>query len=84
MSAEAEAAVGSEERCAHFKESLENGNKDWFKNKPNPDDKDQRVTYTYMGEGKSVWDKYGIFSFYPDDCSFSSLNKGELNTFTFR
>jgi hypothetical protein len=82
QSEEAEAAVASEEKCARFKKSIST-NTDWFKLTPKPGDEDQRITYTYQGSDQSMWDKYGIMTFYPDDCYFISLNKGEVKQLSF-
>lgn len=80
----AEAEVMADQKCARFKETINANSADWLEVNPKPEDTDQRTTYSYKGTDKSMWDKYGLLIFYPDDCSFISINEGDMKKYSFR
>lgn len=82
-SEEAEAAAEADEKCERFKETLHSSRKDWIENGPKPGDENPRLSYLYNGSDQSIFDKYGILTFYPDDCSFLSINLGRFKLSDF-
>lgn len=69
-------------RCKEFTLKVQQ-DKSWQRNEPDAESQSKRVTYLYVGSEKEIWDKYGVLMFYPEDCTFSSLNKGKISTLGF-
>lgn len=69
-------------RCKEFTLKVQQ-DKSWRRQEANADAESKRVTYMYVGSEKEIWDKYGVLTFYPENCTFSSLNKGKISTLGF-
>lgn len=81
-SKEAAKVVEARERCRAFARKVE-ADKEWLRIEPNRDDKEQRVSYMYVGDDKAFHTKYGLALFFPDDCTMTSLIEGQAKIYKF-
>jgi hypothetical protein len=69
-------------KCREFSRKVQH-DKSWQRQEPNASSESRQVRYAYVGTEKEIGEKYGFLMFFPESCTFSSLNKGKITTHGF-